>query len=123
MVRGCRAGAVKTRLRPAPGLELGLSMQWSKPDHRQARNNRLISLGHGLGVPGEGWRLDEGAHAGFKLGSQGEEHHRKNVTLLVRWVSSILFAIPFFPPALHQLPLICPLKGSGLLQQIVAFSL
>lgn len=58
-------------------------MQWSKPDPREARHNRLVRLGHGLGVQGEGWRLDEGAHTGFKFGSQGEEHHRKNVTPLV----------------------------------------
>lgn len=59
-------------------------MQWSKPDHREARHNGLASLRHGLGVQGEGWTLNEDAHTGFKLGSQGEEHHRKNVTLLVR---------------------------------------
>lgn len=97
-------------------------MQWSKPDPGEARHNRLVSLGRGLSVQSKGWGLYEGAHIGFKLRSQGEEHHGKNVTLFVQWVFSILLAIPFFPPALHQLPLICSLKRAGLLQQIVAFS-
>lgn len=55
-------------------------MRWKKPDYRQAKYNRLGSLGHGLGAQDKGWRLDEGAHTGFKLGSQKEKHHRKNVT-------------------------------------------
>lgn len=98
-------------------------MHWSKPGSRKARHNRLAQLGHELCVQGEGWRMDEGAHSIFKLGSQCEEHHHENVTLLVQWVFSILLAILFFPPVLHQLPLIWSLMGAGLLQQIVAFSL
>lgn len=59
-------------------------MQWSKPDPREARHDRSSSLGHGLGVQGKGWRLDEGAHTSFKLGSQGKDHHGNNVSPLVR---------------------------------------
>lgn len=55
-------------------------MRWKKPDYREARHNRLVSLGHGLAMQDKGWRLDEGAHIGFKLGLQKEKHHRKNVT-------------------------------------------
>jgi len=59
-------------------------MQRSTPDPREARHNRLVSLECGLGVQGEGWRLDEGAHTSIKLRSKGEEHHRKNITPLLQ---------------------------------------
>lgn len=50
----------------------------------QPQEKRLVHLRHGLGVQVEGRRLNEGAHAGFKLGSPGEVHYRKNVTPLVQ---------------------------------------
>lgn len=92
--------------RPTPGLEQGVFIQGGS----QAPLEASTKDGAWVKVPSLPSRLI------------CRERDITKILLPHQKIFSILLTIPFFPPSLHQLPLICSLKRAGLLKQIVAFS-